>query len=257
MTILFDTNGNRLSEPEVRQVPQLTGADGVDTTFFGFDTDGNGLPNFFGTSAAAPDVAAVAALTLQAAGGSGSLSPKRLYKRLEETATPIWVAEDRSWAYAEAGPVTLNIHGGDWTDWNRYFTLSVAPWAGQSVSSVTIDTSLQHLRWSANPIWFALGKTNGVQITDISHTAAGSKYTLAFAPGKFTAGGSFKFGTAVYDPLEGSTQLDPDHFRDTLVTVTLADGSTYTGKVQADERQAHNRYTGYGLVNAAKATSSN
>jgi Ca2+-binding RTX toxin-like protein len=83
--ILFDTNGDRLATPEQRIKPDLVGVDGSNNTFFGndigFDADTN--PNFFGTSAAAPNVAAVAAQLLQF---NPNLTPDQINTALAATA---------------------------------------------------------------------------------------------------------------------------------------------------------------------------
>ena len=84
--ILFDVNGTRKTQPEVRQKPEIVGPDGTNNTFFGgtyVGIEGDSYPNFFGTSAAAPHVAAVAALLRQAA---PNLSPSGVYGLMERTA---------------------------------------------------------------------------------------------------------------------------------------------------------------------------
>ncbi|UGS38856.1 IPT/TIG domain-containing protein [Capillimicrobium parvum] len=58
-TRLFDKDGVRFGTPQVRQKPQLAAADGVQTTVPGFKP-------FYGTSAAAPSAAGVAALVISA-----------------------------------------------------------------------------------------------------------------------------------------------------------------------------------------------
>ena len=70
--VFFGKNGRRLPFPDVRLKPGVTGPDGGNTSFFFFDlsfeipgtSEPDGIPNFFGTSASAPHVAAVAALIL-------------------------------------------------------------------------------------------------------------------------------------------------------------------------------------------------
>ena len=66
--IYFSKTGVRLASPVTRQKPDVTAPDGGNTSFFFSDSsiDPDNLPNFFGTSAAAPHAGAVAALMIQA-----------------------------------------------------------------------------------------------------------------------------------------------------------------------------------------------
>ncbi|MBX9655421.1 S8 family serine peptidase [bacterium] len=77
--LLFDNDGNRIPA-NVQRKPNVTGIDGTDTTVPGFAP-------FFGTSAAAPHVAAVAALMLQAAPNS---SPRAIRVALEQSAIDLY-----------------------------------------------------------------------------------------------------------------------------------------------------------------------
>ena len=67
--LLRDQNGNRLPAPVLLSKPDVCSPSGANTSFFfsGVDLDGDGIPNFSGTSASAPHAAGVAALMSEAA----------------------------------------------------------------------------------------------------------------------------------------------------------------------------------------------
>jgi hypothetical protein len=102
VTIYFDKNNNRLPTPEIRLKPDIAAMDGANTSFFpegpvpfggvpiigdsAYDADS--YPNFYGTSAASPHCAALAALVIQAHGGPGSLTPAQVKTILQTTTFP-------------------------------------------------------------------------------------------------------------------------------------------------------------------------
>jgi len=261
VTIFFDRKGRRLDEPEVRRVPQITAADGVDTTFFipGFDIDGSGFPNFFGTSAAAPNAAAVASLIIEAAGGPGSIAPEDVYARLQRTATAMPLSANRTVAGAFAGPVVA-VANGDFPRETNYWQLAVEPFATQTVQSVSINLTTPDMHFSnpASPTTgFKLGTASGIARTDItvSRSPDLTTLTLTFTPGTFGAGDFFTFANFAFPtPLPVQFEVDADRVQNGVVTVTLSDGTTRTGTFGVERAQRINSFTGAGLVNADAAT---
>ena len=100
--IVIGRDGAGIAEDKrlIRQAVDIVAPNGVDTTFFPpdslfrtdeiaanrLDPDGTGFPNFFGTSASAPNAAAIAALLLEAAPG---LEPNEIYDALRDSAFPM------------------------------------------------------------------------------------------------------------------------------------------------------------------------
>jgi hypothetical protein len=111
--VFFDAAGERLAEPEYRPQPRFVAPQNGDTSFFEYkffepqnnnDPDRTQLNNFSGTSAAAPNTAAVAALMKQL---RPELTPDDIFAALAATATPFAVP-----GYEPEGTTNVAIGAG-------------------------------------------------------------------------------------------------------------------------------------------------
>ena len=218
-TIYFDATGLRLNAPEIRLKPDIAAPDGGNNTFFGDDYEGDGFPNFFGTSAAAPHAAGVGALLLQKAGGPGSLTANQMRNILQTTVT---VEHDLDPLFSQAvtrpatltrrlrrftgGTVTLSGCGNSSNASARdpnFFTLTFdTRKRRESLKSVTIDLTEAFLKFDTTvatgfPLTF--GKMVNITPADITvsappETESLPSITLTFRPGAFKDGSSLSFG---------------------------------------------------------------
>ena len=201
----FDSQGHRLATPQFRQKPELAAADGVDTSFFptdaGADYDKDGFPNFFGTSAAAPNAAAFAALLLEAAGGPGSLTPQAIRDKLEQSAFPhdLDLSFSRASITAANGSLTLSAAGDDSNDSATnpsFFTLQWDNSNGTPLQQITID--LTHTALVFDPrsdlgFPFTVGQNSGGVSVSSTLSADMRVLTLNFG-NTFTPGKTITFG---------------------------------------------------------------
>ena len=173
LPIYFDSAGNRLPKPDIRHVPQVTATDGGNTTFFTLDSalDPDTQPNFFGTSAAAPHAAGIAALVLQARGGGHALAPDAMRALLERSAFSHDLDVYHAQGSAQGLTITADGEQGaerrdsrpEWTTPGsmsnpRFFTVSYN--GPGSITSITLDGL------TANPTGLGFGPLSAGLVFD-------------------------------------------------------------------------------------------
>lgn len=261
--IYFNAQGQRLTTPELRQKPEFAAADGVDTSFFppgtGSDYDNNGFPNFFGTSAAAPNAAGFAALLLEAAGGPSSLTPQQVRDKLAQSTFPHDLDPNSSQGSASTfgRVVTVSASGDDSNDSATsptFFTIAFNGPADSILSEVVIDLSPTALTFDPRAdlgFPFTVGRNDsGVSV---SSNLSPDQRTLSLSFGNtFTPGKSISFGidrdlAAISAAGNAADLLAGARFR------AATHGTTIYGAFGNQLGAGFIATDGYGLIDARKA----
>lgn len=227
--IVWDRNNNRIPEDQqVRLKPEFAAMDGGNTTFFSSDTnrDLDTFPNFFGTSAAAPTAASIAALVLQNKGGPGSVTPAQMRTMLQRAAfshdMDPYSSKGQAVATPNRGKVTITLDGDNSvqarTDPNAFAISYTGP---SAITSITFDgtngnpgggnvsvfstpglvfdtrTAGQPFVVGSGSVGLTAGNVTATTFNQAPAPSVTGEYfglKLDFATGAFTGGKTLKFG---------------------------------------------------------------
>ena len=156
----------------MRQTPQITAADGVDTTFFGLRHGPMARASRTSSAPAPPRRMPRPSppWCCRRPGGPGSLAPHKLYSNHRRTATPLPVPNMRWIAGGFAGPVAFSANA-DWVRFTSNFSLARIVPQQRKVAAITFDTPSDGLSWSANPNRFSVSNARS-GLTDMTWTTS-------------------------------------------------------------------------------------
>lgn len=269
-SIYFDpTTGARLQNPIFRAQPTVSGVDGLDVSnnfpkLGVTDVYGDGFPQFFGTSCAAPSVSGAAALLLQAAGGPGSLDAAGMRALLQGSQPVNDLDPEHSAARLQSADqsiiVDLNAYGNNTKISNfqpKFFQVGFSAPAGCSVNNLTINTAPTSVLFDASSFPFTASTGPGLRKKVVSNVVLGSttggplnNLTLIMRKRRFKPGvlnfGIGRIGSRGADELGGAN---------VTAVINLPDGNTatLTGKMENVIGHGYSQLTGFGLINAGNA----
>jgi hypothetical protein len=278
-SIYFDAAGNRLATPITRKQPLLSAVDGVSTTFFPafegptapgpdnasiYDTDGDGYPNFFGTSATGPHAAGCAALILNAAAAHGiTLSPADVQTLLVQT-TQGESDQDPGVSNATAGNTTFSArYRGTYTD-PQAFTITYNGAAGTTLNTLIFDLSTLPQGGEFIPANYpvttgasASGTMGGTAPSIASSTVTGgtaSNETLTLTLSNFTPGSTLSFGVCqTVGANSGELLRGGDQLAGATITAIDSTSKSAHGVLANTYGKQWNYKTGYGLIDVNAA----
>lgn len=266
ITIYFDNNGNRLATPSVRQKPELSACDGVDTSFFpppvsSNDYDNDGFPNFFGTSAAAPTAAAIGALILEAAGGPGSQTPDQMRTLMEQSTFPHDLDPNFCQATATNGTATVQVSAnGNNTNYSssspNFFTVTFNGNSGETLNKLVIDLTPTLLVFDESSNGFPLTVGSNPNGVSVSHTLSADNRVLTLTFTNFVPGDSISFGIDRDFSAINADGNSADYLAGADINATIDSGTTLLGAFANQLGQGFTFADGYGLVNAQAAVES-
>ena len=234
------------------------------------DSDGDGYPNFFGTSAAAPHAAGCAALILSAAAANNiTLSPADV-KTLMTTTTQGQSDQDPGVANATAGTTTFSARDrGTYADPQAY-TITYNGAVGTTLNTLVFDESTIPPGVSSPgggnfyPGTYAVtvgasssGTTGGTAPTIATSTVSGGSTgieMLTLTLSNFTPGSKLSFGVAQTVAVsQGQFYIHGDQLAGATITATDSTGTAASGTLANTFSKKWNYKTGYGLVDVNAA----